>query len=334
MVSLRAWMVLLSLVLPLSAAEPGATRIATWRGDATAAFLLMFDDSCPSHWQMALPALSERTLIGTFYINAGKAEFTKFRGKWEKDMQQAGMVLGNHTMTHQGVRDLANAREEIGGCTKVLYELQPAPAPRLISFAMPGVGPGKWNITGAEMKAVLAENHLIDRPPFNDHGAVYALKTVDQMLALADRAIAAKGMEYLVIHGIERRGIDWGYQDFWALNLDVFKSLLDGVRDRRDRGDLWVTDHISWYRYKAEREQATVTGRNAGADRLEITLACTTDPALYDLPLTLVTTVPAAWKRVAVAQVATAPVVVEVRNGEVRYDAAPNGGAIALTPAP
>lgn len=334
MVNLRAWMVLLSLVLPLSAAEPGSTRIATWRGDATATFLLMFDDSCPSHWQMALPAMNDRKLIGTFYINAGKAEFTKFRGKWEKDMQQAGMVLGNHTMTHQGVRDLANAREELGGCTKVLYELRPDPSPRLISFAMPGVGPGKWNITGDELKTVLAENHLIDRPTFAGHGAVYHHKTAAEMLALADKAIAAKGMEYLVIHGVERRGIDWGYQDFWALNLDIFNTLLDGVRDRRDRGDLWVTDHISWHRYKAEREQATVTGRSAGADRLEITLACTADSALYDLPLTLVTTVPAAWKRVAVTQGAVAPVAVEVRDGQVRYDAATAGGVITLTPAP
>lgn len=334
MVTLRAWMVLLTFVLPMSAAEPGATRIATWRGDATAAFLLMFDDSAPSHWQMALPAMRERQLIGTFYINAGKAEFTKFRGKWEKDMQQAGMVLGNHTMTHQGVRDLANAREEIGGCNTVLYELQPTPEPRLISFAMPGVGPGKWNITGAELKTVLAENHLIDRPTFTDHGAVYHHKTAAQMLALADRAIGAKGMEYLIIHGIERRGIDWGYQDFWALNLDVFHALLDGVRERRDRGDLWVTDHISWYRYKTEREQATATGKSSGADRLEVALACTADAALYDLPLTLVTSVPAAWKRVAVTQGTAEAVVVEVRDGQVRYDAAPNGGAIVLAPAP
>lgn len=42
---------LASVLLACSAvAESGATRIAKWRDDRTAAFLLMFDDSWPSHF--------------------------------------------------------------------------------------------------------------------------------------------------------------------------------------------------------------------------------------------------------------------------------------------
>ena len=51
-------------------------------------------------------------------------------------------------------------------------------------------------------------------------------------------------MEYLIIHGVERKQPDWGFQDFWALKQDILLPVLDGLKERRDRGDLWITDHI------------------------------------------------------------------------------------------
>ena len=61
----KRWLVpvLLWAGLVAGAAElpgAGATRVAKWKGDQTAAFLLMFDDSWPSHFQVAAPALAER----------------------------------------------------------------------------------------------------------------------------------------------------------------------------------------------------------------------------------------------------------------------------------
>src|SRR5207248_680151 len=96
-----AFVTLLYGAVGLAFAEGTEARIAKWHDDKKAVFLLMFDDGCPSHWQMALPALVDRGLIATFYICPGKAEFTKFKDKWAKDMLSAGMVLANHTMTHQ-----------------------------------------------------------------------------------------------------------------------------------------------------------------------------------------------------------------------------------------
>ncbi len=46
----------------------GETRVARWKDDRTAAFLLMFDDSWPSHFQVAAPELAKRQMIATFYI--------------------------------------------------------------------------------------------------------------------------------------------------------------------------------------------------------------------------------------------------------------------------
>ncbi len=312
----------------------GATHVATWQDNRTAVFLLMFDDSCPSHWQMAIPEMVKRQLIGTFYLNCGKAEFTKFRKQWETIALPAGMVMGNHTATHQGVRDAVNAEAEIGGCNATILDLIGAKQPRLISFAQPGVGPGKWNITKAEFDDVLTRHLLINRPPFNDHGAVYALKTPAEMLAVADRAIAAKRMEYLIFHGIQRVGIDWGYQDFWAQNFADFKLVLDGLVERRECGSLWLTDHISWHQYVTERTTAVATVRESSPTRIQLALTCRADPALYDLPLTLVTSVPTTWNQVEIHQ-GTRPVqTIEAHAGSVSYHALPGSDLIVLLPKP
>lgn len=325
---MRNALLALALVAAAQAAD-GDTRIATWQDDRNAVFLLMFDDGWPSHFQVAAPELHRRGMIATFYINPAKGEYAKFPTEWEK-VRAMGMVMANHTMTHQGAATPEAAVKEIEDCQKALYALQPEPAPRLISFGMPGVK--EWKLPAEQHQATLKANHLVDRPPFRDHGAVYHLKTAGDMLALADRAIAAKGMEYLVIHGVERIQPNWSYQDFWALKQDVFLPLLDALKERSDRGELWITDHVSWHKYKTEREAASVRAAPAGAG-FTIELSATTDPVLYDLPLTLVTSVPGSWTQAVVAQGASATTV-PVAQGAVRYRARPGSGPITIAKAP
>ena len=315
-------------------AQPGATRIAKWKDDRKAVFLLMFDDSCPSHWQIAIPALVARNLVATFYINPGKAEYSKFKGKWENEIWKTGMVYGDHTMTHQGVKNLENADWEIGACAKVITDIGPGKKPRLISWGMPGVGPGQWNISGEQLKTLLAKYHLVDRPPFAGHGAIYHWQKTEQMLALADKGIQAGDMEYLVIHGVERGpDMNWGYQDFWALKQTILFAVLDGLKERRDRGDLWITDHISYHQYLTERTAAKVRTAQAGPDAVKLELTCTADPNFYDLPLTLVTRVPAGWRQCRIVQGARTATVAPV-NGAVQFDALPNGEPITLQSVP
>jgi peptidoglycan/xylan/chitin deacetylase (PgdA/CDA1 family) len=316
-------------------AAVGETRIATWHDDRKAVFLLMFDDSWPSHFQVAVPELVKRQMVGTFYINPGKGEYKgKGRiGHWEGEdaAWKQGMAYGNHTMTHKGVKDMADAEREIGGCTDYIMGIVPGKKPRLISWAKPGVGKGKWNIDKEQLDALLAKHHLVARPPFRDHGAVYHMKEAKPMLALADKAIAAGGMEYLIIHGVERRKIKWSYQDFWPLNQDVFREVLDGLAERRARGDLWITDHVSYHKYETERGTAKVAVVKAGADAIELRLTCDADPQLYDAPLTLLTRVPKEWRRCRVTQNGQTTAI-EIRDGIARFDAIPGDHPIRLEP--
>jgi peptidoglycan/xylan/chitin deacetylase (PgdA/CDA1 family) len=325
---LGAWF--FALALSAFAAEEtaiGTTRIARWKGDRTAAFLLMFDDSWPSHFQVAAPALAARGMTATFYINPGKGEYRKFAGEWETNVWRQGMAYGNHTFAHASVTNAAQAEQVIAACNDEILRIVPGPVPRLISYGQPGVK--EWRVTPDEMKPLLANHHLIDRPPFKDHGAVYHWKTVGEMLALADKAIATQGLEYLVIHGVERIKPAWSYQDFWALKQEVFFPLLDGLKQRQDQGKLWITDHITAHRYETERASATVTVERATPQELRLTLTCSADTQLYDEPLTLITKVPAHWKSCVLSKTNT-NVTLTVTQGSVRYDAQPDGNAITL----
>ena len=99
----------------------------------------MFDDSYPSHWQVAVPELVKRGRVATFYLNPGKAEFQKFKEHWGKELWQQGMVYGDHTMTHKGVKDFENADWEIGQCARLPPPdgPGPGPAPTASSSSMP-----------------------------------------------------------------------------------------------------------------------------------------------------------------------------------------------------
>lgn len=309
--------------------RPGDTHIAKWKDNKAGSYMLMFDDSWPSHWQVAIPALQERGLVATFYINPGKGEYRQYAKKWEGALARSGMVYGDHTMTHQGVKNLEDAQYEIGECARVIRKIQPGKPDRLVSYGQPGVGEGQWNISSEELRALLKEHRLISRPSFKDHGAVYHKKTLQEMTDMVDKAIALEDKEYLVVHGVER--FEWDYQDMWPLAQNIFLPLLDYLKEKSDAGQLWVTDHITLHQYEAERNQAEVDIRESGVDRIRLVLKTGADPLFYDQPLTLLTQVPDTWQKVKIVQngrVQTRP----VTGGVVTYDAQPDGSEIVLSP--
>lgn len=325
--------VLASLASHLHAAV-GDTRVANWKDNRTGVFLLMFDDGWPGQVEVGVPELQKRGLAATFYMVPSKGEYKAYAAKWTEAAKSPLVVYGNHTMTHGGVRDYEHAKTEIAECTRIIRdELQPNPAKpnRLISYARPGVGEGKWTLTGEDEARILRETNTISRPPFAGHGAVYHWKTLAEMTALVDKAIAEKDMNYLILHGVERIGAKW--QDFWPLSQSVYLPLLDYLKAKQDARELWVTDHISWLQYKTEREAATVKTLKVIANGIQLELKSSADPSLYDLPLTLVTEVPVQWRECLISQ-GSAPFRATAVNGSLTFDASPNGPPISIWPAP
>jgi peptidoglycan/xylan/chitin deacetylase (PgdA/CDA1 family) len=328
---------LVTILAPALHAATGDSQVARWKDNRAACFLLMFDDSMPSAFQVAVPELVKRNMIATFYVNPGKIEWTSNAQQWETLIPQKGMIYGNHTWDHSDTTTLAAMDDEIRKCNeKILGIHYPGDAnPHLISYGQPGVN--AWYSYGAELNTVLAKYHLISRPPFNAaHAAVYGITTIPPILALADSAITAKGMQYFIIHGMQRRTSegdpDMGFQDFWAFDKDIYRGALDGLKIRQDRGDLWITDHISSHKYETERNASSIAVTSATPTQISLSLTATTS-SLYDLPLTVRTQVPTEWKAAVVVQ-DSKQVSVPVTDGTIQYDALPNAGAISITESP
>jgi peptidoglycan/xylan/chitin deacetylase (PgdA/CDA1 family) len=314
-------------------AVPGDARVAKWKDDRVGVFLLMFDDGWPGQVDVAVPELQKRNLAATFYMVPEKGEFKARAAQWAEAAKSPLVVYGNHTMTHGGVRDYEHAKTEIGECTRVIREvLQPVPGKpdRLVSYARPGVGEGKWTLSPEDEARILRETDTVSRPPFAGHGAVYHWKTLPEMTALAYKAVDEKDMNYLVLHGVERIGAKW--QDFWPLKQDILFPLLDYLKEKQESKELWVTDHISWHQYKTERETTTVKTLRVIPNGIQLDIKSSADPKLYDLPLTLVVEVPSTWHDCNVSQGANS-VRVSGTGGFVTFDVDPHGPPISIRPA-
>ena len=239
-------------------AAVGDATVAKWDGDARGAFMLMFDDGWPSLWQAAMPALEARNLPADFYIIPDKGEFKVFENVWKEKFKNPLFRFGNHTWSHNGFDDYEGAVREFGKCTDYLRENVPGKPGRLISYAQPGVKPGRWNISREQEAQLCREQGLVARPDFRDHGATYHLKNKDDMIAKAKKAVAEGIAEYVIFHGVEVDDPKRGYQDFWAMPVKEYIPFFDEVAAMRDRGELWVADHISVHQYETERATARV----------------------------------------------------------------------------
>ena len=311
-------------IAPLATAAdgPGVTRIAHWKDDKACAFILMFDDSIPSHVKNVVPELTKRGFTGTFYINPGAGHYASDRQAWEKDIPRAGFELANHTLTHKGGATTADIAQEIRACNEALRASTPTrPWPRLVSWGQPGgIKPEAWPVSKDELTALLKENHLIPRPDFGGRGAMIGLKTSQEMLAHVDQAITQGSLECIIFHGV---GGEW-----ISTPLPTFIELVDGLVARQDK--LWLTGHVPAHQYATERDAATVTVGVQDAGKIRLTLACSADAKFYDQPLTLVTTLPAGWTTCSIDQ-GQRHADARVCAGTVRYDAIAGDEPIMIT---
>lgn len=294
----------------------GDTQILKWKDGKKAAFMLAFDDSAPSQLKNVVPELEKRKIVGNFYLVTGNKLYGAIKRRWEAAAKSPYVAVANHTFTHKGVNSAAEMELELARCNEVLHSLKPeGKKPRLFGFGRPGGVP--WKVTPEEQAAALAKNHLCDRPPF--FGPPIHYKSAEATVAAVDAAIAKGEMGHLDFHGV---GEDW-----LVTPLDWFTALLDKLESVRDQ--LWITDVVSWHQYVTERSSAEAKTVSADKDTVTLELSCKSDPALYDLPLTLSTQVPAAWENCLVTQGANTKALL-VKDGAVTFDAVPGGGLITL----
>lgn len=307
---------LASLISPDVRAEDAETRILKWKDGKKAAFMLAFDDSAPSQLKNVVPELEKRKMVGNFYLVTGNKLYAALKRRWEDAAKSPYVAVANHTFTHKGVNNAAELEPELTLCNEVLYKLKPGgKQPRLFGFGRPGGVP--WKVTPQEQAEALAKHQLCDRPPFA--GPPINYKSAEAAVAAVDTAIAKGEMGHLDFHGV---GEDW-----LVTPVEWFTAILDKLEAVRDQ--VWITDVVSWHQYVTERASAEVKNLKSEADSISLELTCKADPALYDLPLTLSTQVPADWKKGVVTQGSNSTPVT-VRDGKVQYDALPRGGMITI----
>jgi hypothetical protein len=247
----------------------------------------------------------------------GHSLWANTKAKWEEAAKSPYVAVANHTFTHKGVITPEELDEELAKCNEVLYQLHPErKQPYLLGFGKPGGVP--WTVTKEQVEEALKKHHLCDRPPF--WGPPMHYKSSEELVGAVDTALAKGEMGHADFHGV---GGDW-----LVTPIEWFTALCDKLEASRDQ--VWVTDVVSWHQYVTERKTAVVKALPSDKTHLRLDLACEADPALYDLPLTLSTKVPADWKNCIVAQGATktpAP----VKDGAVQYSALPGGGEISIT---
>ncbi len=290
--------------------------ILKWKDGKQAVFMLAFDDSCVSHVDNAIPELVKRGLVGTFYINPGNGPFQNRKSAWENDIPKTGMEYGNHTFKHKGAPSVDVLDEELALCNDVINKCFPdRKQPRLVSFGQPGGVP--WTITDEEKNQLLKKYNLVQRPSF--FGYPFHAKTKEDVLKLVDNAIAKGEMGHHDFHGV---GGDW-----LTTPMDIYIALLDKLSACKDV--VWVTDAVSYHKYLVERTGAELKIVAKTNNAIKLQLACSTDPELYDLPLTLQVLVPSDWKAFSVLQ-GTAKLDARLVDGALRFAASPVSGEITI----
>ncbi len=316
-ISLSFGAILVTTLAPaLLRAEDAGTQILKWKDGKKAAFMLAFDDSAPSQLKNVVPELEKRKIVGNFYLVTGNKLYAALKRRWEDAAKSPYVAVANHTFTHKGVNNAVELEPELALCNEVLYKLKPeGKQPRLFGFGRPGGVP--WQVTPQEQTEALAKHQLCDRPPFA--GPPINYKSAEATIAAVDAAIAKGEMGHLDFHGV---GEDW-----LVTPVEWFTALLDKLEAVRDQ--VWITDVVSWHQYVTERSSAEIKSLKANKDAISLELSCKAAAALYDLPLTLSTKVPAEWKSCVVMQGANSSTV-PVQDGAVKYDALPGGGVITL----
>ncbi len=294
----------------------GETQIMKWKDGKQAVYLLAFDDSCPTHITNAIPELEKRNLVGTFYINPGNGPYKNLQAKWVEAAKSPAVVLGNHTFSHVGAFEVDQLDEELAKCSEVIHALNPnRKPPYLLSFARPGGVP--WKLEAEQVNELLKKHHLVSRPPFQ--GPPFHHKTLEEGLKTIDVALEKGEMGHLDFHGV---GGDWH-----VVPMDYYIPLLDRLQAESHR--LWVTDHITYHKYVTQRKSTKVNVLSTSENEIRLMLTCDADPALYDLPLTLRTRVPAGWQRCTIHQ-GDEQIPSQPTDGFVQYSAKPGSEIVIV----
>lgn len=319
----------LLFVLPriAAAAPPGPppeAHIAPFAHDCAAAISYTFDDGVHSQLEYAAPMLEADGFRGTFFVIPSRIPDTEAEREaqhmiswgsisWERlrGLAAKGHEIGNHTWTHPNLKALTEAqvRDEIGHADRAITEkIGIAP----LTVAYPGNG------FDDKIKAIALEHHVADRETETGFGGpefteAWAKKWVDDLIAQRQWGVT-------MIHGISTRPDE--------TDPKILKGQMDYVKSRGDA--VWVDTFADVSRYVKERDAATLTVTPVSAHKLRVALGCALARPPYDVPLTVIVSVPGVHQASARRGRKAPPLATKVLPNQIRFEAAPGAEPILI----
>jgi peptidoglycan/xylan/chitin deacetylase (PgdA/CDA1 family) len=251
-----------------------------WPGTFQSAISISFDDGLPSQLNCAIPALNERGLRATFYLNPqGTDESQNHPGSWRNNLgqwaqaQNAGHEIGNHSVSHPCSLNITS--EWIAGRNILEWSLERIendileaqkriltcfPEQRMNSYAYPcyesTVGRGLSRISyvpvvarhfvAARAKGEL-DGTLANDPHYCDlhHLSSWPIEhqTGAFMIGLVELALSKGYWGIFTIHGIHESHLPIGMRDF----VDLLDHLI------RRKSEVWVAPVAQVGAYVQER---------------------------------------------------------------------------------
>jgi peptidoglycan/xylan/chitin deacetylase (PgdA/CDA1 family) len=262
-------------------------RIANWPQGRTAALSIRFDDSHPTHLSKAVPILREYGFKGTFMVNPGPKElgsrqsysFETQLAEWEAVMKQGDMELANHSAHHRDAKGDEEMEREIGSAAEAIWKLTPGKS-KLMALNLGG---------GTRWETTRTLCHYLDK--YHQFDASSGSLGMDDSYGGRVEAFR-KALETHLQRGLWCR-IHFHYiGDGLSSSEANFRAALEIAKQHQDK--LWIAGMADIYKYQTERNSAKLTLVKSDAKSLTFQLDCATDATLYDQPLTLEITMPAA----------------------------------------
>lgn len=271
---------------PASGAQ---VRVGRWPKGRVAALSLRFDDSHFTHLQCAIPALRQHGLKGTFMVNVGPAvrgsrqryDFETQWQQWQEVALRGDMELANHTAHHRGAKGDEDMELEIGHATQTIWQMAPAHS-KLIALNLGG---------GTHWETTRTLRYYLDKYQLFD--ASSGSLGMDDVYGGRVEAFR-KALQTHIERGLWCRVHYHSIGQGMATSEENFRQVLRLAQAQKHQ--VWVAGMADIYKYQTERSTAKLAWTKPGTTTLAFQLDCATDPALYDQPLTLEITPPAAWK--------------------------------------
>lgn len=274
-----------------------------WSGNKPAAYTVSFDDSRPSHYQLAGPALTERGMKGTFFINT-----RNIGDNWSGWIELAtqGHELASHTYSHPKLTELTEEqqRAELERAIDDIRGHIPG-LKSVVSFAYP------YGLYNDQIRHLVREYHMAARGGWGLNAAtlsdeeltlvhgtgVYPPYDMAVIAAAVDKAVREKAWIMVYFHSVSASGDSTNE----IIPLPRYLRHLDDVKGRSD--SLWIATMGEVAGYMRLRRDAAVQIHQTGRETLDIALANLQGFYADFVPLTIRLKLPQNWSGLEIVAV-------------------------------